>query len=181
MSSQPGDTPRTSSDRVNPPWAANGVRPGLPGFNTPQPTVPLSYVGIPTVSFGITPEVPLWRRTGGPQVTDQQVQHVLQSQQLTSGARAPVVNRFTPHLSRHRLPISTAFSNSAQPAARLTMETEPAGTTSLDLVLGRLLSWWRKYANRGGRINRTPTQQQQPQNNRTSKQMLARTCERTLA
>jgi hypothetical protein len=119
---------------VHSPWVTGAMPSHLPGFSTPQPAVPLTYAGIPSVSLSPTPDVPLWQRTGAPQVTEQQVMNVFQSQQLTSSTRTQVTSLFTPHLSRHYLPISSAPSVSARPAVRVSMETQPVGTTSLDRV-----------------------------------------------
>ena len=86
------------------------------GFTTPLPTNPLNYVGL-------APEVPLERREGLPNITENQIANVLASQQLTNPSRTREANTFRPHLIRHQLPISTAFSRSAAGTNSVVLDT----------------------------------------------------------
>ena len=78
------------------------------GFTTPIPTDP------PQAYVGVVPQIPLEQRTGIPSITEQQIINLLTSQQLTSTSRTREANPLRPHMMRQQLPISTAYSNSAQ-------------------------------------------------------------------
>ncbi len=102
---------------------------GLPGFTTPIEVRPLTYAG------ATDPTVPLERRTGVPNLTEQQVINVLQSQRLATSTRpAAVREAFHPHLLRHCLPLSTASASSARVRQGLTLTPPSIAQSSLDRV-----------------------------------------------
>ena len=91
----------------------------LPGFTTPITAQPMQYVGA-------HPQVPLEQRTGRPEISEQQVMNLLTSQSLTAANRTRAAPEFRPHLLRHNLPLSSAFSTSARPTGQITTPSQPS-------------------------------------------------------